>query len=62
MLENNDPIMRVQQIQAAVEEQEGLEVPKKLVSKVMRKDMGIGYRLAKMVPVQCNVERCLVLR
>ena len=61
MLEINEPIMRIQQIQAAVEEQSGLEVQKTLVSKVMRKDMRIGYRLAKTIPAQCNLERCLVL-
>ena len=62
MLASNKPIVRIQQIQAAVEEERGLEVPKKLVSEVKRKDMGMGYRLAKTVPVQCNLERCLVLR
>ena len=29
---------------------------------MLRKDMGLGYRLAKTVPVQSNDERCLVLR
>ena len=28
----------------------------------MRKDMRLGYRLAKTVPIQANIERCLVLR
>ena len=52
MLEINEPIMRIQQIHAAAEEQSGLEMPKNLVSKVMRKDMRIGYRLAKTIPAQ----------
>mgnify|MGYP004023725743 CR=1 FL=1 len=33
-----------------------------MVNKVLRKELGLGYRLAKSVPVQSNSERCLVLR
>ena len=36
--------------QEAVEEQTGLEVNHKVVSKVLRKEMQMGYRLAKTVP------------
>ena len=32
------------------------------VRQVLRKDMHMGYRFAKEVPVQCNTERNLVLR
>ena len=39
-----------------------LEVNLKLVRNVMRKDLAMGYRLAKNVPIQSNTERCLVLR
>ena len=39
-----------------------LEVDRRLVCKVMRKEMRLGYRLAKTVPVQGNLPRCLVLR
>ena len=28
----------------------------------MRKDLRMGYRFAKEVPIQCNLERNLVLR
>ena len=34
----------------------------KLTREVMRKDLAMGYRLAKSVPVQGNTARCLVLR
>ena len=40
----------------------GLEVSTKLVRTVMRKELGMGYRMAKKVPVQSNLERNLVLR
>ena len=39
-----------------------LEVNLKFVRSVMRKDLGMGYRLAKKVPIQSNLERTLVLR
>ena len=62
MLAVNKPIVRIQQVQAVVTEQHGLQVSSKLVSHVMRKDMHMGYRLARTVPLQSNSERCLVLR
>ena len=62
MLTRNKPIVRLQQLQEAVEENTGLDVSKNLVSQVLRKDLGLGYRLAKTVPIQSNDERCLVLR
>ena len=40
----------------------GLEVNDKTNRLVLRKDMHMGYRFAKEVPVQCNLERNLVLR
>ena len=29
---------------------------------MLRDDLGLGYRIAKKVPIQANSERCLVLR
>ena len=62
MLSKNKPIIRLQQVKDAVAEDTGLDVDKRLVSQVLRKDMGLGYRLGKTVPIQSNDERCLVLR
>ena len=62
MLASNKPIVRLQQVQAKVQEDYGLEVSRPLTRVVLRKEMRLGYRLAKMVAVQCNSERCLVLR
>ena len=39
-----------------------MEVNLKFVRQVFRKDLRMGYRLAKTVPIQGNAERCLVLR
>ena len=62
LLATNKPILRLQQVQAKVWEDYGLEVTRTLTSNVMRKDMRLGYRLARNVVVQANSERCLVLR
>ncbi len=29
---------------------------------MLKDELGLGYRMAKKVPIQCNTERCLVLR
>lgn len=62
ILKASKPIVRAQQVQLAVEEQRGIEVSTKLVRRVFRKELQMGYRLAKGVPVQSNIERALVLR
>ena len=61
ILASDKPITRIQHVQAAVLVEHGLEVNRKLAREVMRKEMRLGYRLAKVVAVQSNSERCLVL-
>ena len=62
MLEVNRPITSAKVVTDAVKETLSLEVNDDLVREVMRKDMRLGYRQAKTVPIQANSERCLVLR
>ena len=62
MLKSDKPIVRVQQVQKAVQEQFGHELPPDFVRQVMRKELRMGYRMAKTVTIQSNSERCLVLR
>ena len=62
MLEKNQAIVRTKQVQDGVQESYGLEVGPLLVRRVMRKDMHMGYRRAANVPIQSNLDRCLVLR
>ena len=62
MLKSNKPIVRAQQVKAKVEAMKGFEMSEKLIRQVMKKELRMGYRLAKTVPVQGNSERCLVLR
>ena len=40
----------------------GLEVTPTHVKVILKAELGLGYRMAKKIPVQCNTERCLVLR
>ena len=62
MLVRNKPIFRVKQVEEAVKQEANLEVNRSQVAKFMRKDMHLGYRHIRTVPVQSNTQRCLVLR
>ena len=62
MLATNKAIICAQQVREAVMKQSGIEVADFLVRQVLRKEMRLGYRLAKTVAIQSNSERCLVLR
>ena len=62
MLAANKAIISAKQVQEAFQEQKGHTVDVLMARQVMRRDMHLGYRLAKTVAVQCNTERCLVLR
>ena len=62
LLSANTPIVRLQQVQKAVQEEIGMRTSLSLVSKVLRKEMRMGYRKSNVVPIQSNLPRCLVLR
>ena len=55
-------MIKAQQVQDAVKSSKDIEVTRKFVTNMMRKELRMGYRLAKQVPIQSNNERCLVLR
>ena len=62
LLVRNQPIFKVNQVEQAVRNETGLEVKRNQVAKFMKKEMHLGYRQVRTVPVQCNTQRCLVLR
>ena len=62
MLAANVPIVRVQQVQAAVKEAATIDVSYPEVREVLKKEMRLGFRKASVVPIQSNLPRCLVLR
>ena len=51
MLWNNKPIYSISQVQTELQSQSQLEVEKPLVRQVMRKDLRLGYRMAKTVTI-----------
>ena len=62
MLENSFCIVNAEMVVKQVRRQEDIEVTIKQVRTVMTDELGLGYRLAKKVPIQANEARCLVLR
>ena len=62
MLAINMPITSAKLVCDAVKDNLSLDVDDRLVREVMRKEMRLGYRQVKTVPIQSNSERCLVLR
>ncbi len=62
MLKGSVPIQKADSIVIRVNEHTDLEVKHEEVRSVLRADLGLGYRIAKKVPIQSNSERCLVLR
>ena len=51
MLARNKPITSSVQLQTAIKEKDGLDVDKKMIRLVLRKDLRLGFRMAKTVPV-----------
>ena len=62
MLEKNVPILNAGFVKMQVKKNTDLEVRDAEVRGVLRKDMRLGWRMAKKVPIQSNTARCLVLR
>ena len=50
ILQSGQPIASSHQVKLAVEEQRGLEVSTKQVRHMFRKELRMGYRMAKVVP------------
>ena len=62
MLEKSLPITKASQIQLKALELHGIEINNLQVRQILKKELGLGYRTVKNVPMQSNSERCLVLR
>ena len=62
MLENSITIVKADMVVEQVRKRENVEVTADQVKTVMKDELGLGYRMAKKVPVQANEMRCLVLR
>ena len=62
LLANSIPIKSADSIVVRVNESTDLKVKHSEVRSVLRKDLGLDYRIARKIPIQSNSERCLVLR
>ena len=62
MLERSIPIVNAAKIQTEAKRLHNVELSLPKVRESLKTELGLGYRRAKKVPVQCNSERCLVLR
>lgn len=62
MIENSVSIVNAEMVVKQVRRKEDIEVTIKQVKTIMTDELGLGYRLARKVPVQANEARCLVLR
>ena len=62
MLERSIPIVNAAKIQTEAKRIHNVELSLPKVRGILKTELGLGYRMAKKVPVQCNSERCLVLR
>ncbi len=62
MLENSVSIVNAEMVVKQVRRKEDIEVNIKQVKTIVTDELGLGYRLARKVPVQTNEARCLVLR
>ena len=62
MLVRDRAIRTSQQVQHEVKAQHQVELSQAVIRSVLRKQLGLGYRMAQRVPIHANTERCLVLR
>ena len=62
MLECSIPIENAAKVQMEVKRLHHVDLSVPKVGSVLKSELGLGYRVAKKVPIQVNSERCLVLR
>ena len=62
MLERSIPIDNAMKVKQQAKQYHDVEISVPKVRTVLKKELGLGYRRARQVPIQGNSERCLVLR
>ena len=62
MLVRGVPIVKAEAVVDQVRRKEDIEATIVQVRTIMKDELGLGYRIARKVPIQANMERCLVLR
>ena len=62
MISGGKVITNAKQVQLQVKVKHELDLNVAQVQRALRKDLGLGYRRVRKIPIQGNSERCLVLR
>ena len=62
MISGGKVITNAKQVQLQVKVKHELDLTVAHVQRALRKDLGLGYRRMRKIPIQGNSERCLVLR
>ena len=62
MMASPNPIEKAQQVQEQVKERNDIDVELQRIRTIMKKDLGLTYRITRKIPIQANSQRCLVLR
>jgi len=62
MLERSIPIEKAGKVQMEVKRLHDVELSLPKIRAALKMELGLGYRMAKKVPIQSNSERCLILR
>ena len=62
LLEHSIPIDKAGKVQNQVKRRYDIDLSLPQVRTSLKQELGLGYRMAKKVPIQGNSERCLVLR
>ncbi len=62
LLDSRVPVTSCDQVKRQVEKEQEVKLTTQAVHQVMKKSMGLSFRRVRKVPVQANLDRCLVLR
>ena len=62
MLEKSIPIEKAKTVQVQVKNLHDQDINLNKVRQILKKETGLLYRRAHPVALQCNSERCLVMR
>ena len=62
MLAGGKVITSAKKVQLQLKAQHEVDLSLAKVQQALRKDIGLGYRRVRKIPIQGNSERCLVLR
>ena len=54
MMSRTNPIEKAQQVKEQVKERHDIDVELQRIRTIMKKDLGLTYRIARKIPIQAN--------